>query len=537
LPNLLLSGNFRERESSMRRLVVVLSLLLMSLVVVAPASARAATGPTTGFHFNDITAADGVVLKSNVIEPATPGTHPGIVLVASWALNDLQYLAQEKQFAEAGYVVLSYTVRGFWFSGGTIEVAGPEDITDASTVVDWLIAHTQVDPQRIGIVGMSYGGGISLLAAAHDPRIRAVGSLSGWADLAASMNGENTRRSQAAWFLQTAARLAGRPSPEMTRILDDYWADRDAAGLEQWARLRSARYSIDAINRNHPAVLLAQSFGDSVFPAGQMVDFYTALRTPKRLELAPGDHATVELPGLAGIQNHVWTSVRRWFDQYLRGIDTGIGDEPGVVLRPHDSAAVEYYPDWAHVAGHTEREPLGAPHGWLPTGRLGRVSPVSTGTWQIQAGTDTVADGGIALLTNGLEGLTGIPPIVWLPAVSRRDAGVWTSGAAPAGGWQIRGVPRLHAPMSSSGPAGTVIAYLYDVDALGFGKLFSHAPATWLSPSTTLDLALQATAYDLPAGHRLALVVDTRDPLYLDANAGGSAITFGSGSWLDVPMA
>jgi predicted acyl esterase len=121
--------------------------------------------------------------------------------------------------------------------------------------------------------------------------------------------------------------------------------------------------------------------------------------------------------------------------------------------------------------------------------------------------------------------------------VSRRNAGVWLSGAAPGGGWKVRGVPHLHAPVTSSRPAGTVVAYLYDVNALGFGKLFSHAPVTWQSSPATVDLPLQVTAYDIPAGHRLALVMDTKDPLYFDANTGNSTITFGSGSWLDVPLA
>ncbi|MFC4066246.1 alpha/beta fold hydrolase [Actinoplanes subglobosus] len=491
----------------------------------------AEAGALAGFRFNDITAADGVTLKSNVIEPATPGRHPAIVLVASWALNDLQYLAQARKFADSGYVVLSYTARGFWLSGGTIDVAGPRDIADASSAIDWLLAHTTADPGRIGIVGMSYGGGISLLTAARDPRIKAVASLSGWADLAASMADQDTRRPQSAWFLQTAARLAGRPSPEMTRILDDYWADRDADGRERWARGRSVRHSIEAINRNNPAVLIAHGMGDSIFPANQMLDLYTALRTPKRLELAPGDHATVELSGLAGIQNHVWDSVRRWLDFYLRGIDTGIGKEPGVVLRPHNSPAVEYYPDWARVTGRTDRAVL--------TG-TGDLSPAETaGPWElrIRAGADTPANGGLALLTNGFEGLTGIPPVVWLPAVPRRNAGVWVSGPAPAGGWKVRGVPHLHAPVTSSQPSGTLIAYLYDLDALGFGKLFSHAPTTWRGYATTVDLPLQVTAYDVPPGHRLALVVDGKDPLYADANQRDSRVTIGGGSWLRIPLA
>jgi putative CocE/NonD family hydrolase len=520
----------------MRRLLVVVSLLAASFLVGATVPAQAEAGQTTGFHWNDITSADGVVLKSNVIEPPAPGRHPGIVFVASWALNDFQYLAQAKTFAERGYVVLSYTTRGFWLSGGTIDVGGPKDIADASTAIDWMIAHTKVDKKRIGIAGLSYGGGISLLAAAKDKRIRAVGSLSGWADIAASMTGDETRRPQAAWFLQTAARLVGRPSPEMNQILDDYWANRNAEGRETWAHGRSARYAVDEINRNHPAIFIAHSFGDSIFPANQMLDFYGALTTTKRIELAPGDHATVEIPGLAGLPNHVWTSLRRWLDQYLRGVDTGIQDEPGVVLRPHNSSAVEFYRDWTQVAKRADREALGAPAGWTPTGSLGPAAP-DTWTRTIRAGVDTVAGGGFALLTNGIEGLTGIPPMVWLPAVSRHDAGVWVSDAAPAGGWKVRGVPRLHLPVTSSQPTGTVIAYLYDLDAAGFGRLFSQAPFTWLHGSTTVDLALQVTAYDLPAGHRLALVIDTKDPLYFDANAKGSTITFGSGSWLDVPIA
>jgi hypothetical protein len=40
----------------------------------------------------------------------------------------------------------------------------------------------------------------------------------------------------------------------------------------------------------------------------------------------------------------------------------------------------------------------------------------------------------------------------------------------------------------------------------------------------------------VPSGHRLALVVDTEDALYLDANPWGAAITFTGPSYLDVPV-
>jgi len=140
----------------------------------------------------------------------------------------------------------------------------------------------------------------------------------------------------------------------------------------------------------------------------------------------------------------------------------------------------------------------------------------------------------VALLSNGFDGLTGIPPLVWLPSVARRDAGVWTSDRYPTGR-RLRGIPTLHLAVSSTRPAGTVVAYLYDLDIAGVGRLVSHAPVSWRTAPGTVDLPMQVTAYDVPAGHRLALVVDTKDPLYADANGTGGAMTFGSASWLDLP--
>ena len=51
-----------------------------------------------------------------------------------------------------------------------------------------------------------------------------------------------------------------------------------------------------------------------------------------------------------------------------------------------------------------------------------------------------------------------------------------------------------------------------------------------------VDVAMPATAYDVPAGHALALVVDTVDPLYFDENAPNGEITMAGGSYLDVPV-
>jgi putative CocE/NonD family hydrolase len=528
------------RSRTRRRLLLLLPLVLTGALVGSGIRSATAAVDTPSARAVDITAADGVVLKAHLVEPATPGRHPAIVFINSWGIDDREYLVQANTLADQGYVVLSYTTRGFWSSGGRIETAGPLDIADVSTAIDWLIGHTNADAGRIGMAGVSYGSGISLIAAAFDPRIKAVVAMSTWSDLVASLYGEQTRRPQAVFLLAALANLVGRPSAELSQVIDDYFANRNLDRITAFARLRSASSYVDAINRNHPAILLANAYGDSLFPPNQLVDFFGRLTGPKRLELAAGDHAVVEATGLVGLDNHVWTSLYRWFGQYLAGADTGIAAEPPVVLRVRNTGAVDASADWASVTASTQRLGLGPVRWWDGTGALA-AGPAPTG-WSrtIWTGLDTTADAGVALLSNGFEALSGVPPTVWLPSVDRLHAGVWVGDPLPAGA-PVRGIARLHLTLRPASASGTVVAYLYDLDGTGTGALVTHAPTTWLSAvagaQLTLDLALPAMAYDVPAGHRLALVVDTADPLYLGANPVGAAITFGGPSWLDVPLA
>jgi predicted acyl esterase len=503
--------------------------------VAAPVGAAAAAQPTTGFRFADIPVA-GAVLKANVIAPSAAGRYPAVLLPASWGLNDLEYLAQAKALAGRGYVVVSYTPRGWWLSGGEINTAGPADMADLSTVIDWTIAHTATDPGRIGAAGISYGAGLSLLGSAFDRRIRAVAALSGWTDLSYSLYADSTRHQQAPGLLKVAADLLGHPGPELTGKLTDFAANRNVDQVLAWSRTRSPATYVDAINANGPAVLMANAWGDSFFPPNQLVDFYGRLTVPKRLEFRPGDHAIAELTGLLGLDNEVWTGVHRWFDQHLAGLDTGLPAEPPVQIKPYN-ATTERYASWAALNASTRRYGLGRIRTLDGTGLLG--GGVSTG-WSKTIPTDanSTADGGAVLITNGVAAFTGRQPSVWLPTVNRSRAAVWAA-ERPAAAQRIRGIPKLHLELSGTAARGTLVAYLYDLDNLGNAGLITHAPTTWLGTeggSRSVDLALPATAFDLPAGHALTLVVDTVDPLYYEENAPNGSITIGGGSYLDVPL-
>lgn len=507
--------------------------LVAAVWTATAGTAPAVAVPTAAVTFVDIPG-DGVVLKANVVAPASAGRHPAVVFPSSWGLNDLEYLAQAKTLAAGGYVVVSYTPRGWWSSGGEIDTAGPRDLADLSRVLDWTIANTATDPARIGAAGVSYGAGISLLGSAVDPRIRAVGVLSGWTDLVYSLYSGSTRHRQSADLLKLAADLLGNPGPDLSGKLADFAANRNTDEVKAWARVRSPATYLDAINRNRPAVLIANAWGDTFFPPNQLVDFYGRLTVPKRLELRPGDHAIAELGGILGLPNEVWTSLHGWLDEHLAG--RAATTAAPVLVKP-DNAAAEGYSSWSGLSTSTRRYTLGQVRQWDGTGLLG-TSSAADWSKTVPTDRDTVAGGGIVLITNGVAAFTGIRPSIWLPAVDRGRAGVWAS-ERPAAPVRVRGIPKAHLNLTGTAGDGTVVAYLYDLDLLGNARLITHAPVSWLDSaagSRTVEVELTAAAYDVPAGHSLTLVVDTVDPLYYDANEAGDSITIADGSYLEVPV-
>ena len=495
----------------------------------APAAASSTAAPT--LRFVDIPGADGLVLKGNVFTPSDgAASHPLVVLPSSWSLNDLEYLAQARKLAASGYVVVSYTPRGFWGSGGQIDVAGPGSVADVSEVIDWALANTPSDPQRIGMAGISYGAGLSLLGAAFDPRVKAVAAMSGWADLADSLYDGNTQHLQAATVLSLLGYLTGRPDAELQALLSNYFGtDPDEAALRAWAGVRSPASYVDRINSNGAAVLLANAWGDSLFPPNQLASFFEQLSGPKRLEFRPGDHATAEATGLLGLPNDVWSNATAWLDHYLKGTDNGIDRQQPVHIEPQLQNTYEDFPSWQAVSGSSRTLDLGA-RNWLGTGPL-NGSP-ATG-WRTTIGTwgNSGAQGGTVFLSNLAEQFLKIPPLVSVPLVDRALGAVWQSDAQGST-TRVRGSVRVHLGIVPTAAQGSIVGYLYDVDALGIGKLVAQAPYSFEGrtpgQSFAADFPLQATAYDVPAGHHLALVVGAVDPLYISHNPSGARITFDS---------
>jgi hypothetical protein len=133
---------------------------------------------------------------------------------------------------------------------------------------------------------------------------------------------------------------------------------------------------------------------------------------------------------------------------------------------------------------------------------------------------------------------------VWIPSVDSMNAGIWESGGLTSAR-RLRGAAHLHLTVTpgSSGQT-TVIAYLYDTDDYGTGSLVTHVAYTLrgavAGQAYTVDTDFPATAYDVPSGHRLSLVIDTVDPLYADQAAPFTTVKFssplGNPSYVSLPL-
>nr|WP_042190518.1 CocE/NonD family hydrolase [Kibdelosporangium sp. MJ126-NF4]CEL19400.1 Methionine ABC transporter ATP-binding protein [Kibdelosporangium sp. MJ126-NF4]CTQ94801.1 Methionine ABC transporter ATP-binding protein [Kibdelosporangium sp. MJ126-NF4] len=477
------------------RMVSLLTAVTVASAVLAPAAATAAPSFGADISYQTIPGEGGTPIRGFVVTPTGRGNGPFPLLVmpSSWGAPNLEYVgAARKLAAESGDVVVSYTSRGFYDSGGEIDVAGPDTVNDVSRVIDWALANTPSDGQKIGVAGISYGAGTGLLAAANDKRIKAVASMSTWADLEASLYPNQTISQTSAGALLAVAQVTGRPGPDLRRITSEFLQGKIDYAREL-APSRSASTKLDRINANGTAVFIANSWQDAIFPPNQAADFYDRLATPKRLLLQGGDHATSELLGAVGLSNDVWDAATDWFDRYLNGTDNGIDRTQPVQLMSANAGQWRGYGSLASAATTADT--------------------ISLGSKAFGSGVDSLASSGIPILSGALQGYFKIPVGVFVPAVGPAAA-VW-NGPAYATATTVVGKPKMSATVTSTNVDTTLVAYLYDVSPAGFGALISYKPYTIRGTKTaTIDFALESISWDVPAGHHLALVVDSADLRY-----------------------
>ena len=123
-------------------------------------------------------APDGVRLVGHLRTPAG-GTRRLPAVLLSNAMTSVKEQSVQTGYAQglakAGFVTLTFDQRRFGESGGLPrQHEDNEDrLTDLQVAVSYLSGLPKVDPDRIGALGVSIGGGLVMKLTAIDPRVRA----------------------------------------------------------------------------------------------------------------------------------------------------------------------------------------------------------------------------------------------------------------------------------------------------------------------------------------------------------------------------
>ena len=430
-------------------------------------------------------------------------------------------------FAGHGYAGVRVDMRGSGESDGLLEdeyIKQEQD--DCLEVLRWIAAQKWCTG-KIGMMGISWGGFNGLqVAARRPPELKAVVTLASTDDRYADdvhFMGGCLINDNMAWGSSMFSLMTHPADPA---LVGDGWR-------EQWLqRLENEPLLIDTWTRHqrrdaywkHGSV--CENYGDieaAVYAVGGWTDGYSnaiprllaGLKSPKKGLIGPWAH---KYPHFAkpGPMIGFLQEALRWWDQWLKGVDTGIMDEPEYRV---------WMMDWVPPAPfHAERPGRWvAEPSWPSANVTDRRLALNAGTLDDKAAAETK-------LTVQSPMSVGLASGKWCPyglvadqaADQREDDGksVTFDSAPLAERVEILGAAVVELELSADKPNALVAVRLNDVAPDGsslrvtYGLLNlthrdSHETPTAVEPGRRykVRVKLNDIAHAFPAGHRIRIAV------------------------------
>ncbi|OLC16943.1 MAG: alpha/beta hydrolase [Candidatus Rokubacteria bacterium 13_1_40CM_69_27] len=238
-------------------------------------------------------------------------------------------LVVARMLADLGYVTLRFDFRGCGESEGPRgRVICLEQVEDTKNALSFLATRPEVDPQRIALIGNSFGAAVAVYTAGVDPRVAACISTGGWGD------GEKKFRKQhespEAWKTFTAMVEKGRrqrertgqsimvPRYDIVPIPPALRSNLSPGSIMEFPfEVVESMYAFKAnevVGKIAPRpLLLLHPSHDSVTPTEQSIDLFRHAGQPTELHLV----ANVDHFMLGEGNPLVIDLVRHWLEKYV----------------------------------------------------------------------------------------------------------------------------------------------------------------------------------------------------------------------------
>jgi len=271
----------------------------------------------------------------------SPTTTPAPCIIMTHGFSALKEHALDKfaaSFAEAGMCVLVYDNRNFGDSDGQprLEVDPVAQIRDMRNAITYVRSLDAVNPDKIGIWGTSFSGGVVIAVAGIDKRVSCVVSqvpfISGHHKFLRNMKPEDWEKTRKKYDADRQARYEGNPPATVAVVTNDTVnlpaimkqpsAYSFFTSVKKWPNqvtLRSVENSgefepITYIKQISPTpILFIVANKDTVNVTDLTLDAYSKAFEPKKLQMIEGDHF---VPYNEQFSICV-KAAREWFEEHL----------------------------------------------------------------------------------------------------------------------------------------------------------------------------------------------------------------------------
>ncbi len=475
----------------------------------------------------------GAEIDTSYFTAGGDGRRPAVLLTHGFGGSKKDVRAQAEELARDGYAVLTWSARGFGRSTGQIGLNDPDhEVEDVSRLIDWLAKRPEVqldeegDP-RVGISGASYGGAVSLLAAAHDSRVDAIAPRIAYWNLADALFPRGVfKKLWAGMFFSTGSAAAAEQPPASVGAAPDTDAAAAAnpAACGDFAPELCAMYQRVAVagepdaearellesrspsafaDRIDEPALIVQGQSDSLFPlshADAMAKAISANGAPVAVDWIAGGH-----DGGDPETDRVQARIGDWFDRYLKGDETA---DTGPAFRVSRTGGVDSTDGQVRLRGASSSAYPGLGSGTRQIELSGREQRFTN-----PAGGSPAAVSAVPGLSGGAGALSslGVGLSLDFPGQSARFESATLDRPL-----RITGSPTVKVKVASSSGEAVLFGKVYDVGPDGSRQVL---PSQLVAPvriedakgGKEVELTLPAIDHQVDAGHRLRLVLSATD--------------------------